>query len=869
MKNKDYIIKDPQRQASQDYQRLRKEGLQHIEKLGHKIWTDYNIHDPGITQLELLCYAITDLGHRTSYDIKDILTTEEKGIPVIRDEFHTAREILSCNPVSFNDLRKLLIDIEGISNAWIEKHTSIRFCVDTANEVLRNCKKPETANAQPLNGLYDVYIDYDEPDLNNVDKKQIIDQVKDRLLTHRNPCEDVINICDLDKEDVALCADLEVKPGADLEAVMLEVFYQLDQFISPDVKFYTIQELLDKGKTTDEIFSGPALDHGFIDDDEFRQIERHCALRVSDIIHIIMDIPDVVSVKEISLLSFIDGVKRDQQKWILNLATDKFRSPTFSTILSRLTFYKNGMPYFAKPEDIESLLNAKRLSNRRDKLNDHEKDLPIPIGDYKALEDYYPVQNEMPANYRVGKVKVPESASTQRKAQSKQLKTWLLFFEQMLANYLSQLAHMHKLFSWKNGTEKTYFTQQVTGIHDIDKLYGDYGNLAISLDTIIESNTLAEQRKNQFLDHLLARFCESFTDYSALMYNLDGDFTQQRLIADKREFLANYPQLSQQRGQGFDYREPNSSNNLSGYQKRTYRLLGIDDLTRRNFSWQGFSIKNEVLVDEEETQQWRFLLKDEQGKLLFHSIACESRDSIEAMLDLALQLGCCSTHYQLASDGKSHELVQRCDSENTVHVIGNTESKELLTETLGYFQAYSNTEGFHVIEHSLLRRRGIDDPYLPIQINEADQCDCVEVRDPYSFHLSIILPSWPRRFQDLRFRQFVEDTLRMEAPAHIQIRMCWLSHTQMQRLEQRYNTWAELLSEQVERMGTCHSKTDFSGQLPLTRKAPSTYTQALDELIKTLHSLTTVYPLARLHDCEHIDTDAPPITLNNTILGTF
>jgi len=34
MKNKDYIIKDPQWQATQDYQRLRKEGLQHIEQLG-------------------------------------------------------------------------------------------------------------------------------------------------------------------------------------------------------------------------------------------------------------------------------------------------------------------------------------------------------------------------------------------------------------------------------------------------------------------------------------------------------------------------------------------------------------------------------------------------------------------------------------------------------------------------------------------------------------------------------------------------------------------------------------------------------------------------------------------------------------------
>jgi len=80
---------------------------------------------------------------------------------------------------------------------------------------------------------------------------------------------------------------------------------------------------------------------------------------------------------------------------------------------------------------------------------------------------------------------------------------------------------------------------------------------------------------------------------------------------------------------------------------------------------------------------------------------------------------------------------------------------------------------------------------------------------------------------------------------------------------------AGLLSEHVEEMATCHTNASFSGQLPLIKVAENTYTNALDNLIKTLHSLTTVYPLARLHDCEHIDTDAPPMTLNNTILGTF
>ena len=47
-------------EKSLDYEFLRGGGLKHIEELSSRIWTDYNVHDPGITTLELLCYVITD-----------------------------------------------------------------------------------------------------------------------------------------------------------------------------------------------------------------------------------------------------------------------------------------------------------------------------------------------------------------------------------------------------------------------------------------------------------------------------------------------------------------------------------------------------------------------------------------------------------------------------------------------------------------------------------------------------------------------------------------------------------------------------------------------------------------------------------------
>ena len=49
-----------------EFEKLRQEGIDYLGELSGNIWTDHNAHDPGITILEVLCYALLDLGYRTS-----------------------------------------------------------------------------------------------------------------------------------------------------------------------------------------------------------------------------------------------------------------------------------------------------------------------------------------------------------------------------------------------------------------------------------------------------------------------------------------------------------------------------------------------------------------------------------------------------------------------------------------------------------------------------------------------------------------------------------------------------------------------------------------------------------------------------------
>src|SRR3954471_13853550 len=93
-------------------------GLEHVQELAHRLWTDHNIHDPGITTLELASYALTDLAYRASFPIPDLFARAADAGDAA-PPFLTARRILPARPLTVADYRRLLIDLEGVDNAWV------------------------------------------------------------------------------------------------------------------------------------------------------------------------------------------------------------------------------------------------------------------------------------------------------------------------------------------------------------------------------------------------------------------------------------------------------------------------------------------------------------------------------------------------------------------------------------------------------------------------------------------------------------------------------------------------------------------------------------------------------------------------------
>lgn len=454
-----------------DFEPLRSEGIKYIQELAGDIWTDHNSHDPGITLLEVLCYALTDLGYRTNLDIHDLFAANPDAAVSEDDNFSTAARILSCNPLTILDFRKLLIDLDGVRNAWFvvaDGETIARaetgLSIDVPkSQIIFNKKFIANDKSIEINGLYKILLELDDIYLKQEAAKgldatgDILSKVHETVHAHRNLCEDFLSVQVLRDERISLCADIELSADASPEAVMLSIFEKIQAFLSPDIPFYTLRQMLDKGATTDQIFEGRPLrldnSHGFIDADELTEMERRNEIHVSDIYRLMLCTEGVVAVKKLRIINLTNSSNREGEEWLLPLTPDSFRPVLDAVVSARsMNFTKRDVAYIVDSQSVIQVFE-KKLANRLKVLKQpYDLDLPIPLGNHRSdLGEHYSIQNDLPATYGTTKTAFPTRNSTPeeriRQAQALQLKGYMLFFDRLLANYLEQLAQIRQQFS--------------------------------------------------------------------------------------------------------------------------------------------------------------------------------------------------------------------------------------------------------------------------------------------------------------------------------------------------------------------------------------------------------------------------------------
>ena len=692
---------------AQDFNFLRSKGLNYIENLAGDVWTDYNTHDPGITLLEAMCYALTDLGYRTSFDVADILTSAGRlGADTWQQLFYTARQALPCNPLTLMDYRKLIIDTEGVRNAWIEISNDYEVLIylqklrDNATrqwsyDLTYDYKKG--ADVLHLRGLYKVFVEY-EDEIWNDDKVPDVEKIIwQKLQFHRNLTEDFVSITSVEYEDFAIDAIIQVSEGTDVEMITAKIYKVIHDFFSPPVNFYSLAQMLEKNPSAEDVFNGPILNYGFIDSEELEKSERYQNIHLSDIINIISGIEGIIAVKKFAFTQDPDAAFSNFNDWISTIK-DKQKKPRLDTKNSTIQFERSGDRH--RDEDkkqvnkvrVNALYAFLKSGNFRTRLRDSGKDLPVPEGEFMDIADYYPFQKNLPAVYGMQETFINDSDiagwNTTYKKNSMdmldkskklvlQLRGFLMVFEQLLADYLSQLSRIRDIFSFNQNVVQTFYPQLLTEINDMEALFIDFHYYEEHHLNIIETPENFSNKRNEILDHLLSRFSESMDRYGYFMQQFAGKEAPAKLIGDKINFLNDYVQISSYRAKGYDYyAEPNqhwNSNNVEGLKKRICRLLGIANYRREHIAPRELFYEK-ITLDNNVTRYFvRLVDPGNRKEVLMESEELESEEEAVIILTYILEQGCDHSLYELV--GKNDELqfeLKRLTPENDYEAIAHS-----------------------------------------------------------------------------------------------------------------------------------------------------------------------------------------------------
>jgi hypothetical protein len=910
------IPKEPDETAGKPWAFLRAEGLKYIEQLSSGLWTDYNVHDPGVTTLELLCYALTDLEYRIAMPVEDLLAKPAANIQHMHEQFLSAIRALPSAPVTADDYRELFVRIDGVRNAWVfpsprnliarYRHTAV-----SGKPELRYKKEGEQADPEQeiefgLQGLNRILIDYDQsrlplaedhPELSEGELELLVMKAKADIVSlvtqvyhrYRNLCEDLDTVAEVPPQGVVVCGDIELMPAADPEQVWARIVFNIDRYLSPDIPFYNLREMREMGKTADEIFEGPVFDFrddypyrtpgnpfarkGFIRKEDLRESELRKEVRLSDLIRVIMETEGVSLIRDIEFGLCSCGEKDrnvvrnavSRDKW--NLCIEAGHKPVFCTDNSVLNLWKGPVPVELKAGEAQQRLQQIRSAYREAALSKVTSDLPVPEGVFSEVKHYASIQNEFPGVYGIGREGLPESVSTERKAQAKQLKAYLLFFDQVLACYFAQLAHAGELLSADASHARTYFANGIKNLRDADQLFSNEEHWETAIEELLAEAELDPyvERKNRFLDHLLARFAEQFNEYVFLMYRLYEKDAGRAVIRHKVRFLRDYPQVSAFRGSGLDYLNSlsveSTPENVSGMERRLSLMLGDNPSRKRRLSELPCSVdkthvKNLVLNGvETEVQCYGWTIRRD-GEVVLESLNKDFIKKADAWeeIGLAALLASDPAFYLTEQNGNKLTILLKDSSEKKLAVcpglFDNQAAQERIAGLIDYFTNEFRPEGLYVLEHILLRPDfpPAGEPFLPVCIDTSGSY-CPPV-DPYSFRLTVVLPGYGMRLRDKHFRRFAERIIRMETPAHVLPRICFVSEEMMKKFEDTYLAWLNEREKSAD---------------PLKQASK----QKLTALMAVLEELFTVYEEGQLSDCDDDTMEKNPVVLGSSTLGSL
>src|SRR5262249_8593302 len=147
---------------------------------------------------------------------------------------------LTCRPVRPDDLRRLVLDVEGVKNAWVEplEQDMLLLYYHPDQGALSLSSDPPPSEPTKLKGLYRVVIEATDPPPGDLQLN-----VVRRLHENRGLCEDFAEITVLSPQKIQVDATIEVGLVDDIGRLWGAMVQKIADVISPPVPFATLDDM--------------------------------------------------------------------------------------------------------------------------------------------------------------------------------------------------------------------------------------------------------------------------------------------------------------------------------------------------------------------------------------------------------------------------------------------------------------------------------------------------------------------------------------------------------------------------------------------------------------------------------------------------
>jgi len=784
-------------QSDSSFDSLRREAIELIQHYSGDSWTDYNLHDPGITILEQLVYAITDLIYRSEFAVEDFLVDEDGRLDLEACSLRQAADIFPCRPTTVSDYRKLLLDaVPEIDNLWISA-------------------MPEDSGG--YRGLYRLSVKLANW-LDRQARETAIEHLRASYHAARNLCEDLGEIEVVENLEYALCASIEIGSERNPEDLLAEIYFACARRMARSISIAHYDQAEVGARSLDRLFEGPLTSHGFFFDEEMHAHQTE--FLVSTLFATINSIDGVDHIEDLYLARgderHYDRIAADGPGQAFDLLIPG-RAEDLGVSLSI-----NGRELPISMREVTARVEELKFRYyvSRSKAQDPSL-LSDPItGVARPFERYYSIQNQFPVVYGINRYGVPESAAPDVRARARQLKAYLLIFEQLMANFLANLGAVGTLFSTRTEPRSSYALQSLDErqIHDLEAVYPRDPEAFLS--HLIADFDDFDERKNRLLDYLLSIYGERFSQGSLRHFNYyyNSEELGGAILDKKIAFLNSIVELGRDRAAAPDYRAA-AGGDQSGLSRRVATLLGFEQrptqattLALREqelelVSHDAYRQQTEGsdyyrLIDDPETETGTAgdfeqppFTPPERGVSLQ-----ELRDRLAGILPLKasvlsaklLRKGVRINRYRVGrpQSNSGYQLLFRID-DRVYWVLGSFADRSAAVRAANDLRSYlillnQSCEGLHVVERILLRpqQQALGSPVDP----ERDD-------DFFSFRISAIFPCWTARCHDTEFRKLAEETLRLNTPAQIYPEIYWLDFEWMSEFELIYENWQALIRD--------------------------------------------------------------------------